>query len=252
MTHYPAGSISEMMIAGAPIACWDNSTRGLDAATALEFVKSLRLASDIGGSAHAVAIYQASQAIYDVFDKVIVLYEGCEIYFGPCKKAQQYFEDMGWYNPPRQTSADFLTSITNPRERKPRAGMEKIVPRTAEEFESYWRKSNAYVELQQGITSHEQDYPVGGHVAQDFAESKAQMQAKHIRPESPYIVSIPMQVRMCTRRAYQRIWNDVSSTVATFVGQIVMALIIGSVYYGTPVATGGFFARGSALFFAVL
>ncbi len=34
-------SIAEMALSGCPIACWDNSTRGLDAATALEFVKSL-------------------------------------------------------------------------------------------------------------------------------------------------------------------------------------------------------------------
>jgi ATP-binding cassette, subfamily G (WHITE), member 2, PDR len=45
-----------------PIAAWDNSTRGLDSATALEFVRSLRVAPDIGGMTHAVAICQASQA----------------------------------------------------------------------------------------------------------------------------------------------------------------------------------------------
>jgi ATP-binding cassette subfamily G (WHITE) protein 2 (PDR) len=32
-------SVAEMMLAGAPFASWDNSTRGLDSATALKFVK---------------------------------------------------------------------------------------------------------------------------------------------------------------------------------------------------------------------
>lgn len=72
-------SIAEMTLAGSPLACWDNSTRGLDAATALEFVKALRISADLLGPSHLVAIYQASQAIYDLFDKVIVLYEGREI-----------------------------------------------------------------------------------------------------------------------------------------------------------------------------
>lgn len=85
-----------MAVAGAPIAAWDNSTRGLDSATALEFVKSLRMVANLAGVAHAVAIYQASQAIYDVFDKAIVLYEGREIYFGPTNKAEEYFTRMGW------------------------------------------------------------------------------------------------------------------------------------------------------------
>lgn len=32
-------SVAEMMLAGSPLAAWDNSTRGLDSATALKFVK---------------------------------------------------------------------------------------------------------------------------------------------------------------------------------------------------------------------
>jgi ATP-binding cassette subfamily G (WHITE) protein 2 (PDR) len=35
-------SVAEMMLAGAPFASWDNSTRGLDSATALKFVKVRR------------------------------------------------------------------------------------------------------------------------------------------------------------------------------------------------------------------
>ena len=64
-------SIAEMALAGSPIAAWDNSTRGLDAATALEFTKSLRLSSNLAGTVQLVAVYQASQAIYDVFDKYV-------------------------------------------------------------------------------------------------------------------------------------------------------------------------------------
>jgi ABC-type multidrug transport system ATPase subunit len=88
-------SIAEMALSGSPICCWDNSTRGLDAATALEFTRSLRVSSSVSGMTHAVAIYQASQAIYDLFDKAIVLYEGRQIYFGPAKSARAYFEGMG-------------------------------------------------------------------------------------------------------------------------------------------------------------
>jgi ATP-binding cassette subfamily G (WHITE) protein 2 (PDR) len=36
------------------------------------------------------------------------------------------------------------------------------------------------------------------------------------------------------------------------ISKIVMALIIGSIYYGTPETTDGFFARGSVLFFSIL
>jgi ATP-binding cassette, subfamily G (WHITE), member 2, PDR len=61
-----------------------------------------------------------------------------------------------------------------------------------------------------------------------------------------------MQIRLCAVRAYQRLWNDKTSTVTTVIGQTVMALIIGSIFYGSPDTTGSFFAKSSVLFFAVL
>ncbi|KUJ08928.1 ABC-transporter [Mollisia scopiformis] len=245
-------SIAEMALAGSPIAAWDNSTRGLDAATALEFTKSLRLSSNLGGTVHLVAIYQASQAIYDEFDKAVVLYEGRQIYFGPCEDAKQYFVDMGWECPTRQTTGDFLTSVTNPSERRVRKGYEKRVPRTAAEFETYWRESIQYKALKQEIKEHEEEFPMGGKTLEQFTASRKGMQANHVRPESPYTVSIPMQIKYCTQRAYQRLWNDRTSTVTTIVGQIGMALIIGSIFYGTRHDTASFFQKGGVLFFAVL
>jgi ATP-binding cassette subfamily G (WHITE) protein 2 (PDR) len=89
-------SVAEMLLAGAPLAAWDNSTRGLDSATALKFVKALRVGSDLAGGAAAVAIYQASQSVYDCFDKAAVLYEGRQIYFGPANHAKSFFERQGW------------------------------------------------------------------------------------------------------------------------------------------------------------
>lgn len=245
-------SIAEMALAGSPIAAWDNSTRGLDAATALEFVRSLRIASNLAGVTHAVAIYQASQSIYDIFDKAVVLYEGRQIYFGPADAARSYFENMGWLCPPRQTTGDFLTSVTNPQERRVRDGFESKVPRTVDEFEKYWLQSENYKSCLEDIAEAEEENPIGGGALDVFRESHHQAQAKHVRPKSPYTISIPMQIRLCTVRAYQRLWNDKTSTLTTVIGQTIMALIIGSIFYGTPQSTGAFFAKGSVLFFAVL
>lgn len=239
-----------MALAGSPIACWDNSTRGLDAATALAFTRSLRVAANVGNMCHAVAIYQASQAIFDIFDKAIVLYEGRQIFFGPTGVAKQYFETMGWYCPPRQTTGDFLTSVTNPQERKARQGFERKVPRTPDEFEAYWKQSQEHAACIREIREHEST--TGEDVLNNMREAKKGMQSKHLRPKSPYVISVWMQVRLCTKRAYQRIWNDKVSTITTVIGQIVMALIVGSVFYGTASATASFFSKGATLFFAVL
>lgn len=247
-------SIAEMALSGSPLAAWDNSTRGLDSATALEFTKSLRQSANLIGSTHAVAIYQASQAIYDLFDKAIVLYEGREIFFGPTGRARAFFEEMGFFCPQRQTTGDFLTSVTNPSERTPRKGFEGKTPRTPDDFEAYWRKSDDFKALQKEIQEHEQEYPMADNSQQleSMRASKRDAQAKHTRPKSSYVVSVPMQIKLNTKRAYQRIWNDKPSTLTQIISQIAMALIVGSVFYNTPNASVGFFSKGAVLFFGIL
>lgn len=178
---------------------------------------------------------------------------GRQIYFGSTKRAKQYFEEMGWFCPERQTTGDFLTSVTNPTERQAREGFEKKVPRTPDEFEAYWRSSSAYSQLQKEIQAHEEEFPVGDQrKLEEFRAYKNDAQADHTRQKSPYVVSVPMQIKLNMKRSVQRIWNDKASTFTPIIGNIIMALIVGSVFYGTPDASAGFFAKGSVLFFAVL
>ncbi|KAK5279255.1 Multidrug resistance protein [Cryomyces antarcticus] len=155
-------SIAEAALSGAPLQCWDNSTRGLDSANALEFCKTLRLSTDLMGATAFVAIYQAPQSAYDVFDKVVVLYEGRQIYFGRTEDARRYFEDMGFDCPDRQTTADFLTSMTSPAERVVRPGWKNKVPRTPDDFAAAWKASATRKQLMHDIEEYEQKYPLNG------------------------------------------------------------------------------------------
>ncbi|KAJ3454529.1 hypothetical protein MRS44_013129 [Fusarium solani] len=245
-------SIAEMFLSRARIGAWDNSTRGLDAVTALQFIKSLRLSADLGRSCHAIAAYQSSQSMYDLFDKVVILYEGHEIFYGPCRRAVEYFQDMGWHRDPRQVSPDFLTAVTNPGERKPRPGMEKKVPRTAAEFAEYWRRSQDYEKLKADISAYEREHPLGKDTGKQFQESHEKQQARHTRPTSPYLLSIPMQIRLCLRRAFQRMRNDIPTTMSTIIIQLVLSFIIGSIFYNSPNTSNAFFQKGAVIFFAVL
>jgi ATP-binding cassette, subfamily G (WHITE), member 2, SNQ2 len=59
-------SIAETMVARGSVGCWDNSTRGLDASTALEYCRSLRALTDIAKVSTIVTMYQASENLYKV------------------------------------------------------------------------------------------------------------------------------------------------------------------------------------------
>ncbi|KKK21251.1 hypothetical protein AOCH_004898 [Aspergillus ochraceoroseus] len=245
-------SIAEATLSASPLQCWDNSTRGLDSANALEFCRTLNLMTKYAGSTVAVAIYQASQSAYDVFDKVTVLYEGRQIYFGPTDEAKQFFIDMGFECPERQTTADFLTSLTSPAERIVRKGYEGSVPQTPDEFAAAWKSSAAYAQLMRDLDEYHQEFPLGGESVGKFIESRKAMQAKNMRIGSPYTVSLYEQVKLCMIRGFQRLQGDASLTLSQLIGNFIMALIIGSVFYNLDETTGSFYSRGALLFFAVL
>ncbi|GIZ45746.1 hypothetical protein CKM354_000889900 [Cercospora kikuchii] len=247
-------SIAEITVSDASIAAWDNSTRGLDSATALDFIKSLRTYANLGGTAHVVAAYQASQAIYNVFDKVVVLYEGRQIYFGPTRLAKQYFEDMGWKCPTRQTTSNFLTAITNPSERRPRPGMRHKVPRTADEFEQYWHRSNAFAKLQKELDEYEETFPPRSNdeMLSKMQDLKQSRQSKHADRGSPYTISVMEQITISVKRSWMSMIMDKNTMILIIATRIIQALIVGSIFYGTKDATQGFNSKAAVLLFTVL
>jgi ABC-type multidrug transport system ATPase subunit len=127
-------SIAEAMITKASIQAWDNLTRGLDASTALEYVSSLRSLTSMAHISTVVALYQAGESLYDCFDKVLLVAGGRCAYFGHADDAAKYFKDLGFVQPERWTTADFLTSVTDKHERHVKDGWEDRIPRNADDF----------------------------------------------------------------------------------------------------------------------
>lgn len=92
-------SIAETLATKSSVACWDNSTRGLDASTALDYAKSLRIMTDVSKRTTFVTLYQAGESIYELMDKVLVIDSGRMLYQGPASEAREYFVNLGFYCP---------------------------------------------------------------------------------------------------------------------------------------------------------
>lgn len=245
-------TISEAALAGAPLQAWDNSTRGLDSANSIEFCRTLRLQTELFNTTACVSIYQAPQAAYNIFDKVLVIYEGRQIYFGPAEEAKQYFISMGYDCPPRQTTPDFLTSMTSAVERVARPGFESKVPRTPDEFAAAWKASSEYNRLQAEIEEYKASHPIGGPDAAAFRASKRAQQAKGQRKGSPFTLSFLQQIQLCLWRGWLRLTRDPSLVIGQLIGNFVTSLVIGSVFYNLQPTSSSFFQRGVLLFFACL
>lgn len=248
-------SIAEVSICGSKFQCWDNATRGLDSATALEFIRALKTNATISDTAAVIAIYQCSQDAYDLFDKVCVLHEGYQIFYGPAREAKKYFEDMGYVCPSRQTTADFLTAVTNPTERVTNEDFirnGKKIPSTAKEMEAHWKNSENYRRLVSEVDAQLSSNTEASR--RQVKEAHNAKQSKRTRPSSPYTVSYGMQVKYLLIRSFQRIRNDMGITLFQVIANSVMALILSSMFYKVMLSntTSTFYSRGAAMFFAVL
>ncbi|SMN20639.1 similar to Saccharomyces cerevisiae YDR406W PDR15 Plasma membrane ATP binding cassette (ABC) transporter [Maudiozyma saulgeensis] len=248
-------SLAEASICGAKFQCWDNATRGLDSSTALDFIRALRVNATTMGCSSTVAIYHCSEDSFNLFDKVCVLDQGYQLFFGPCADAKRYFEEMGYICPPRQTTADFLTSVTSPEERILNKEFLKkgvMIPQTPKEMNEYWKKSQAYSTL-----TGEIEAKLSRNVEESrrtIKEAHIARQSKRTRASSPYTVNYGLQIKYLLHRDIWRITNYPTVNLFMLFGNSTMALILGSMFYKIMKHedTESFYFRGAAMFSAIL
>ena len=246
-------SIAETLASKAAVIAWDNSTRGLDASTALDYARSLRIMTDISNRTTLVTLYQAGEGIYELMDKVLVIDQGREIFMGPAKEAKQYFIDLGYECPERQTTADFLTAITDPVERRFRPGYENKAPRTPEELEKAFRASPNYQRVLEDIKDYSSYLKESNFEdAKRFEGAVQEGKSKHVSDKSSYTVSFPQQVLACTKREFWLLFGDTTTLWTKLFIIIANGLIVGSLFYGQPFSTSGAFSRGGSLFMSIL
>ncbi|GJN71555.1 hypothetical protein PLIIFM63780_006109 [Purpureocillium lilacinum] len=245
-------TIAEAALSYSPLQCWDNSTRGLDSANAIEFCKTLRTQADVMGTTSFVAIYQAPQAAYDLFDKVMVLYEGRQIFFGKATDARAYFEDLGFECPEQQTTADFLTSMTSASERVIRSGWEGKTPRSPDEFAAAWKESKSRARVLSECDDYMAAHPFNSEDLEEFSATRAMVKSPSQRLKSPYTLSYIKQLRINMWRAWVMLKTDPSMTLTMLITNTFEALIISSIFYNLPANTSSFDKRGLLIFFIIL
>ena len=238
-------SIAEAMITKASVQAWDNSTRGLDASTAREYVESLRVLTSKAHISTAAALYQVGESLYELFDKVILIEGGRCAYFGPTDKAAQYFKDLGFIQPDRWTTADFLTSVSDEHERHIQPGCENRIPRSAAQFGDTFAKSD--VAKQNIFEIEEFEAETKALVAGRDANTDIQMPKK-----KNYTIPYHKQVLACVNRQAKVMLGDPQSLYGKWVIITFQSLIVGSLFYNLQPTSAGVFPRGGVLFFMLL
>ncbi|EPB86777.1 hypothetical protein HMPREF1544_06391 [Mucor circinelloides 1006PhL] len=161
--------------------------------------------------------------IVELFDKVMVLYEGRCIYFGLTSEPKPCFTDIGSYCPPRKSVPDFLTVLCNLNERQAQSQLQyHQISMNAARFEKHYKEFAMFDKMIAERDEHE----------------------KHINQDKPY-ESFP---KALTIRQFQLIWGDKYSLCAH--GDVVVkGLMTASVFYMMPLnGSDAFAGAGSYLF----
>ncbi|KAI0884704.1 ABC-2 type transporter [Annulohypoxylon maeteangense] len=237
-------SIAEALITRASVQGWDNSSKGLDASTAVEYVQSLRALTNMAQVSTAVSLYQAGESLYNLVDKVLLIDQGQCLYYGPSDRAKQYFQDLGFDCPERWTTADFLTSVTDPHERSVRPGWEDRIPRSAQDFADVFRKSEACQLNLDDISDYEARL-------EEEQRVRAENMSKKTKKKN-YTIPFHQQVAALTQRQALIMMGDKASLGGKWGGIVFQGLIVGSLFYQLPGTAGGAFTRGGVLFFILL
>lgn len=244
-------SILECLTTRASVFCWDNSTRGLDASTALEWIKAIRVMTDLLGLSTIVTLYQAGNGIYELFDKVLLLDEGKQIFYGPQKNAVPFMESLGFMRDPGSNRSDFLTGVTVPTERVISPGYEDEFPHTADEIRAAYEQSQVKLKM----LEEAQSYPTSKEAADNttvFKEMVAREKHRGVSNRSSVTTGFVTQLTAAIIRQYQLMWGDKTTLFMKQGATVIQALLGGSLFYSAPDNSIGLFLKGGALFFSIL
>ncbi|KAI2955912.1 hypothetical protein CBS147323_9436 [Aspergillus niger] len=244
-------SILECLTTRASVFCWDNSTRGLDASTALEWVKAIRVMTDLLGLSTIVTLYQAGNGIYEHFDKVLLLDEGKQIFYGPQKNAVPFMEGLGFMRDPGSNRSDFLTGVTVPTERVISPGYEDKFPHTADEIRTAYEQSHIKLKM----LEEAQSYPTSIEAADNttlFKEMVAREKHRGVSKRCSVTTGFVTQLTAAIIRQYQLMWGDKTTLFMKQGATVIQALLGGSLFYSAPDNSIGLFLKGGALFFSIL
>ena len=141
--------------------------------------------------------------------------------------------------------------MTSPNERQPKRGFESRVPRTPDEFAARWQSSKQRQDLLKELDEYKQKHPPEKRLP-EYQTSRRAEQAKIQRSKSPYTISYAQQVSLTLWRGYKRLKADPGYTIASLFFNVIMALILGSMFYDLKDNTSTFYYRGGLIFFSLL
>lgn len=103
-------SLAVQMLANPSVLFLDEVTTGLDATSAFQLIRTLKILASKGRTI-IVTIHQPRSEIWGLFDRILLLSGGSSVYAGPVNRCIPYFDSLGYGLPSFVNPAEHLIDL---------------------------------------------------------------------------------------------------------------------------------------------
>uniref|UniRef100_A0AAX7TTG0 ABC transporter domain-containing protein n=1 Tax=Astatotilapia calliptera TaxID=8154 RepID=A0AAX7TTG0_ASTCA len=212
-------NIGMELIIDPPVLFLDEPTTGLDASTANSVLLLLKRMAN-NGRTIILSIHQPRYTIYRLFDSLTLLVNGHQVYHGPARSALEYFSGIGYTCEPHNNPADFFLDVIN--------------------------GDSTAVVLNSGKTEG-----VGEKAFSRIVQGKKVVTTTPFRTIT-YTTGFFTQFRWVLKRTFRNLILNPQTSIAQVAVTILLALVVGALFFNVQNDSSGIQNRTGALFFVVV
>lgn len=238
-------NIGMELITDPGILFLDEPTTGLDASTANAVLLLLKRMA-MQGKIIIFSIHQPRYSIFRLFDTLTLLAGGKMLYHGPSKYALDYFTELGYTCEEHNNPADFFLDVINGdstavalskledvnlgTEEPNDSGNETVVDKLANDFcnTRYYKETKAELEKM---------------------SSGEKVKTNFFTRQITYNTSVFHQIKWVSKRSFKNLLGNPQASVAQIMVSLVLALIVGAIFFGVKNDANGIQNRVGSLFF---
>nr|AHK05665.1 ATP-binding cassette transporter sub-family G 75152 [Tigriopus japonicus] len=223
------------VLADTPLLLCDEPTSGLDSWMAENVVEQMRIMCDKGKTIICV-IHQPSSDVFTMFDRVLLMVEGRNAFMGTIKEANDFFDKIGYPCPSNFNPADhFIYKLSmQPKLEDEYLGRVQYI---CDEYENSRYGKFVSAEIENHIENREELFH---NVGFNFSELK------------PYKSPWDQQFRAVLWRSWHSVTKEPLIAKIRILEVIVLALIVGAIFFGQENNQEGVISINGALFWVTM
>ncbi|NXS11245.1 ABCG2 protein, partial [Neodrepanis coruscans] len=239
-------NIGMELITEPPVLFLDEPTTGLDASTANAVLILLKKLSRRGRTI-IFSIHQPRYSIFKLFDSLTLLATGKVLYHGPAKQALEYFSSIGYECEPFNNPADFFLDVIN--------GDSTAVAASKEDHRPEDKGKADNVDSSVVDVLHQKYLSSSLYQSTKEALSKVELgrgskrRVSKQEHEITYANGFLTQLYWVSKRSLKNLIRNPQASIAQIAVTIILALVVGAIFFGVKLDRSGIQNRVGSLFF---